>query len=137
MAEKEAFLRDHPLESLFVNVLRRLHGFHVYLKEQWSDYLFPLTAPDGEPDTALLFNMAHKLATNWALPEQDNLPSDEENAPIGKTTVALADERILTLHDPLSPCPSGSIRPIPLLSSSCVLTSQPAKMRPWLFHRSN
>ena len=100
-AGKEAFSRDPPPESVFIDVLRGLHGFHIYSKEYWTDYLFSLATPDGESDTALLFNMAHQLATNWALLEQDHLPSHEENASIGKTPVAIVDERISSLSDPV------------------------------------
>lgn len=55
-----------PSESVLVSIIKGLHGFHIYSKEYWTEYLLELLPSEMGPGytTSPLFDLAVELATN-------------------------------------------------------------------------
>ncbi|KAK8048198.1 hypothetical protein PG994_009928 [Apiospora phragmitis] len=96
-----------PHEPVLFRIIKGLHGFHIYSKEHWTDYLLSLTLSNqnhGSPPS-LLFHLACELATKLnqlltnpvQLPEKPNGPLfDDQQKP-----TKFMDERIENLGSPL------------------------------------
>ncbi|KAK8041747.1 hypothetical protein PG993_006270 [Apiospora rasikravindrae] len=65
LAGIKAFSNGLPESSMLVSIIKGLHGFHIYSKEYWTDYVLSLHSPDKQhhPSTSHLFNKASQLAT--------------------------------------------------------------------------
>ncbi|KAK8139401.1 hypothetical protein PG984_002781 [Apiospora sp. TS-2023a] len=107
LAGIESFPDSVPDDRVLVRIIRGLHGFHIYAKEHWADYLLSLTPSNenpGSPDSTLfdmacdLANKLNELSTNPGhLPDRmDDLLVEEDQTP--KKT---ADDRIGSLSSPL------------------------------------
>ncbi|KAK8081355.1 hypothetical protein PG996_000136 [Apiospora saccharicola] len=98
---------DSKVGFVHVSLKEGLHGFHIYAKEHWADYLLSLTPSNenpGSPDS-ILFDMAcdlanklNELSTNPGhLPDRmDDLLVEEDQTPKKP-----ADDRIGGLSSPL------------------------------------
>lgn len=66
LAGIEAFGNGLPSESVLVSIIKGLHGFHIYSKEYWTEYLLELLPSEMGPGytTSPLFDLAVELATN-------------------------------------------------------------------------
>ncbi|KAK7949549.1 hypothetical protein PG988_016188 [Apiospora saccharicola] len=107
LAGIESFPDGVPDDTLLVRITRGLHGFHIYAKEHWADYLLSLTPSNGHPGSpaSILFDMAcdmanrlNGLSTNPGyLPDRmDDLLVEEDQTPKKP-----ADDRIGGLSSPL------------------------------------
>ncbi|KAK8090378.1 hypothetical protein PG997_005339 [Apiospora hydei] len=107
LAAIEAFPDGVAHESVLLSTVKGLHGFQVYSKEHWTDYLLSLAPSDDNPgsSSSLLFNLNLKLAMKLndlstkpiQLPEwQDGVLSCDQQNP-----TKFVDERIGALRSPL------------------------------------
>lgn len=66
LAGIEAFGYGLPSESVLVSIIKGLHGFHIYSKEYWTEYLLSLLPSLIGPGstTSSLYDLAFELATN-------------------------------------------------------------------------
>lgn len=101
LAGNEAFPDELPQDPVLVSIIKGLHGFQIYSKEYWTDYLLAL-APSKE---CLLFDLACELAAKLhhrskarvQLAEDPNsLVADER-----QNSAKPLDERIKTLGNPI------------------------------------
>ncbi|KAK7908792.1 hypothetical protein PG985_016095 [Apiospora marii] len=107
LAGIESFSDGVPDDPVLVRIIRGLHGFHIYAKEHWTDYLLSLVPSDEEAGSldCQLFSLACDLAKRLNqlsanpghLPDKlDDLLVEEEQTPKKP-----ADERIGSLSSPL------------------------------------
>ncbi|KAK7956414.1 uncharacterized protein PG986_005636, partial [Apiospora aurea] len=79
LAGIETFPYGLPQDSVLVSIIKGLHGFHIYSKEHWTDYLLSLSLSNEKygSSTTLFFDLACELAAK--LNQLSKNPVQEQN----------------------------------------------------------
>ncbi|KAF7522528.1 hypothetical protein G7054_g12117 [Neopestalotiopsis clavispora] len=106
IAGTEAFANELAHETVLVGMIKGLHGFHIYSKEYWTEYLLSLIPPEKEPGSlsSTLFNMAYELAhrlSQLSTNADKNSHGETRIRDIAQQPTKFIDERIGLLHSPV------------------------------------